>query len=102
MASGTIQKVVHGLGEADKTTYTSFPFTAPADGVLYYRFGATTSANPSWAYLLNTNNNFYIAQAYTTNGVAVAGHVVVKSGWVITNPVKQNCSLAELMFIPFV
>ena len=89
------------LGTADKTTYTSFPFTAPEDGILYYRFAATSSSSPSWAYILNTDTNFYIAQAYTDRGVAVAGHVIVKKGWTLTNPTKQNCSLTGLMFIPF-
>ena len=102
MASGNIPKIVHGLGTEDQTTYTSFPFTAPSDGVLYYRFTVSNSANPAWSYLQETSTNYYIAQALTSNGVAVAGHVVVKKGWVITNPTRQNCTLNSLMFIPFV
>ena len=102
MASGNIPKVVHGLGTEDINYSPTFPFVAPADGVLYYRFQASNSANPSWAYLLENTNNYYIAQAYTANGVAVAGHVVVKKGWNITNPTKQNCNVSSLMFIPFI
>lgn len=101
MATGTIPKVMHKLGTEDKTTYTAFPFTAPCDGVLYYRFTATNSSSPSWSYLLETTTNFYVVQAFTSNGVAVAGHVICKKGWQLTNPTRQNCTLNSLMFIPF-
>ena len=82
-------------------TGLSFPYAVPADGVLYYRFTVINSSNPSWAYIQETNNNWYLAQAYTTNGVAVAGNIPVKKNWNLANPTKQNCNLYSLMFIPF-
>lgn len=79
----------------------TFPFTVPSDGIVYYRFSVMVSSNPSWAYIYVSELSWYIAQAYTTNGVAVAGNIPVKAGWTLTNPVKQNCNLDSLYFIPF-
>ena len=99
MAGGLAAPVIKGLGAL--VTGLSFPYVAPADGVLYYRFTVTSSGSPSWAYIQEHNTGYYLAQAYTTNGVAVAGNIPVKKGWDLRNPTKQNCSLYSLMFAPF-
>ena len=87
------------LGE--RSASLTFPYTPTQDGVLYYRFTVQNSANPAWAYIYIASLSWYIAQAYTTNGVAVAGNIPVKAGWTLTNPTKQNCVLNALYFIPF-
>ena len=87
------------LGE--RSASLTFPYTPTEDGVLYYRFTVQNSSNPAWAYIYIASLSWYIAQAYTTNGVAVAGNIPVKAGWTLSNPTRQNCVLNSLYFIPF-
>ena len=84
-----------------RVTVSSFPYLVPSDGIFYYRFTVVNSSSPSWAYIYVSDLSWYIAQAYTTNGVAVAGNIPVQAGWTLTNPTRQNCNVATLYFIPF-
>ena len=103
--TGTVVLTASNVGAwsklGERSASLTFPYTPTQDGVLYYRFTVQNSANPAWAYIYIASLSWYIAQAYTTNGVAVAGNIPVKAGWTLTNPTKQNCVLNALYFIPF-
>ena len=95
-------EAITGLGAI--ATGQTFPFTAPADGVIYFRFSATTSSSPSYLYLKCTATGFNtnIFQAVSSGGAAIVNSVVVKKGWQIGVDYNSNANFSELRFVPFV
>lgn len=100
MASGTAEPIeVLGTMHSDSKT---FPFTAPSDGVLYYRFNAQSSSAVAYVYLRRTSPDvFFIAQHQSAGGVAITGNLIVKKGWTIEVNYISNAALERAQFLPF-
>ena len=100
MASGTIPKVVHGLGTV--ASNQAFPFTAPSNGIICFSFKASSSSTNSYLYLQCDgigNNNIF--QAASMGGAAINNQLVVKKGWKISVDHTANATFNWLYFVPF-
>lgn len=100
MATGTISKTISKLGNAQNVS--SFPFTAPSDGVLYYNFSVSNSSQIAFVYIKRSNDGVRnLAQHAHSSGVAIVSSFVVKKGWVIAVDYISNATFNSAQFIPF-
>ena len=91
---------IHGLGDVENNQ--SFPFTATADGVLYFSFSANSSSSNSYVYLKEENVfNTNIFHAVSMGGAAIVDNLIIKSGWKISVNYTSNATFSWLKFVPF-
>ena len=99
MATGTIKKRV----SFGAMTQVTFPFTAPSDGVLYYRFPPTSSSVTALVYLRMTSPiTLQLAQHQSSNGVDIVSSFPVAKGWKIEVSYISGATFSTAYFLPLV